>query len=328
MPLLICCRWEVERVLHPWGRGQTWVRLNSSHLYWTDAETLKVHVQVGELSRSSSPAASSLPTAAGFGKRNNCSAPSPASLLLLFSSLFLSPRHLPLLSPSEAELVEVLALRSSNPRFNSVSKTTFFFFLSQPVETEMNGRGKRSGIFFSLLVKLQSIYFLFFLNLVDHLTCSVKRTHTLGSLMGHVLKSYPSGGEPLATFISNASKGNFRWLDVWCSFRASSGNLAKSYLLLVLKSCWMAKLTSLLVREASEAACCTTPAAGRRSVWLTSCESQSGVRKTLQCCYGRSHARVIFNIFWAAEIRQSPCICFAASLVLTRYYLKLPKNTA
>lgn len=93
----------------------------------TDVETLKVHVQVGELSRSSSPAVYSLPPPLDL-ERETTVVP---HLLLHFSSSLI-PLSLasapPTPSPSEAELVEVLALCSSNPRFNSVSKTTFFFF--------------------------------------------------------------------------------------------------------------------------------------------------------------------------------------------------------
>lgn len=93
---------------------------------------------------------------------------------------------------------------------------------------------------------------------------------------------------------------------------------------------------SLLLREASDAARCTPPAAGRHSVWLNSCESQSKVRKTLQCCYGRSHGAVIFNIFRSAGIRQSPWICFAASFGQIRFgiplclrcYLRLARTEA
>lgn len=102
------------------------------------------------------------------------------------SSLFLSPRRLPLLPLLRPSLLRFW--RCAPPTHASTrSPKPLFFFLSHPVETEMNGRRKQSGIFF-FACKNFEVIFLFFILLTIWPTLTVWRELTLEAVWWNIFE--------------------------------------------------------------------------------------------------------------------------------------------
>lgn len=80
-----------------WSPPALFTKSTSSRFRWTDVETLKVHVQVGELWGGCSPAVCSLPPPLDLERETTVVPHLSRFIPPPLSSLFLSPRHLPLL---------------------------------------------------------------------------------------------------------------------------------------------------------------------------------------------------------------------------------------